>query len=820
MRKLKLGLLALLACLALVGCVAFAACGGDKDGDGDAAETCKITWNIEEHAHVAAEGYTALPEEVNKGTEIMLTITLDNGWEIAAVTPASSVRPQTDGKYKLTASKDLTVAVKVQEGIESITVNMADATAVYYAGHEITSEDVTSISVNYKTGNTGTVTLTDCIVKYGKVVDEAFVAREGEALAIGDNAFTVTYRGVVSAPVNLATLENETGVVGLVTLDLNGGKLTPADVTAYENKPNFKNEKGKVSWTFNEVLAEAITLPTPVLPVGEGEGVIEFPLLKWTGDVVDNKVPAGTEVSVTAIASYETTIVELDSIQLTTKKVTETVGEGDDAKEVEVTVPYLVMKGTFKAANEAYLFLFEGHEPTTSINGDTVTKSADSDEFVLEYDLRKLSSALVPEYDKDGNPVYKPGSETEINMVSAVGKWMDIKLCTKIGTQTITQEINLNDYAADFIVGGRAVRYQADKDTVYTYRYEVYTPAKDELNKADGSLYDGTEKLLKVLYEVGAAADFYLGTIKVEERAGKPCLVIPGECVLITTKEAAEAALTDYVKDLQAIGAFTGNYIASQTLNVKDDLTFEIVIGLESITANGNYVMHLNDGKTNPTSGDSNFNPSDYDAVPVKIGYYTYTLGKYDTGWGWDWFGVKVEDTRVYTVTSTELSVEGEGDEAKLYLTIDYTTNFSTTADAIAAAVNFDFQNNDNIHGGGWGYYFFDDGITVTGEGTAFTVKIDISTLADRDGIYAYTAHLSFNRAADRENANGTSSSGNGAADLKPTSLESFMGDKVEYNGKEYQLQYYKNSGEGKEYWGCLGLEVFNVETETTPDAE
>ena len=35
----------------------------------------------------------------------------------------------------------------------------------------------------------------------------------------------------------------------------------------------------------------------------------------------------------------------------------------------------------------------------------------------------------------------------------------NIKLCTKIGEQVVTQEINLNDYASDFIVGRESARY-------------------------------------------------------------------------------------------------------------------------------------------------------------------------------------------------------------------------------------------------------------------------------------------------------------------------------------------------------------------------
>ena len=197
-------------------------------------------------------------------------------------------------------------------------------------------------------------------------------------------------------------------------------------------------------------------------------------------------------------------------------------------------------------------------------------RSPDSDEFVLNYDLRKFASEA-----------------------GLVGKWMDIKLCTKIGEQVVTQEINLNDYASDFIVGRESARY-IDSEVLYLFSYEKYTPQAGDKNQADGSFYDGTENLLKLKYTKTEGVEFYLDTAKIENREGKPYLVLPGACVSIKDKAAAETALTGYIKDLQNFDGWATQDI-TQTVKVNEDLTFEILIGLENVTTNGNYIMHVSE---------------------------------------------------------------------------------------------------------------------------------------------------------------------------------------------------------------------------------
>ncbi|MDE6676502.1 MAG: hypothetical protein K2K12_02155 [Clostridia bacterium] len=690
MKKLKVALLACIACMALVGCLVFTACGNSTK--------YAIEWKLDDNVTVAAEGYDKLPEKVKEGAELVFTVTPANGYEIQSV---SGAKKKSDGTYTVTPTKDTTITVKVRKGIESVTATLKDETKIYYAGQTIADDDIT-VSVKYKTNETETITS-------GYSIE--YETENAEALTIGDKAVTVRY-GSVSDTITLPTYEDEEGVVAKITLDLNGGKLTDEEKAVYESKPHYasetKDNKTIISWTFNAVPTEAIALPSPILPVGG----IEFPFLKWTGtDVEEHAVPAKTAVCVSAVAAYETTLVELASIELVTEE------EGD------ATVPYLVMKGTFKAANEVYLYLYEGNvgkivedkfvSAPATFKGTTVTKATDSNEFALKFNLTDLSNATLPEEDN-----YVNNSKDKNHVTSFVGMWMDIKLCTTIGTQTITQEINLNDYATDFIKGNRSIRLPAGENKICTYKYEQYSPKAGELNKGDNSLYDGTETLLKITYEVGDAADFYLGTITVEERGGKPYLVIPGACELITSKEAAEAALTNYIKDMQRLGDFAGQTI-TQELKVNDDLTFEILIGLENVTSDGNYVMHVNDGKKNPTSGDSNFNPSAYDATPVQIGYYTYTLGKYDTGWGWSWFGVKVVDERY----AHDRSVILEGDVP--YFVYMGNAGEKTAEEIKEMLTQFDFENEV----GNAKTIIDESKIIITVEDGIFTVKVDVSEL-------------------------------------------------------------------------------------------
>lgn len=660
MNKTKLLLVSLLAVIMTAACALFAACGTKYN----------IEWNVDEHATVTVEGYSELPKAVKEG-EIVFTVTPADGYEVDTVLNGKNKVNAKDGKYTVRVNSDVSLTVSVRKSVESITATFKDNSKVYYVGDTVESADV-DVSVKYKLGDTETIT-SGYTIKY----------TTGAALSIGDSDITVTYRGI-ETKATLPLLEGEEGVVGKITLNLNGGKLTDADVEAFGTKPHFTNADGKVSWTFSTVSSDAIDLPSPVLPVGE----IVFPFLKWTGTVItDNKVPANTAESVEATASYETTIVELDSIELATQ-------DG---------VPYLVMKGEFKAATEAYLFLYEGNKPETFLNGDTVTKSPDSDEFVLNYDLKKFASEA-----------------------GLVGKWMDIKLCTKIGEQVVTQEINLNDYASDFIVGRESARY-IDAEVLYLFSYEKYTPQAGDKNQADGSFYDGTENLLKLKYTKTEGVEFYLDTAKIENREGKPYLVLPGACVSIKDKAAAETALTGYIKDLQNFDGWVTQDI-TQTVKVNEDLTFEILIGLENVTTNGNYIMHVSEGKSNPTSNDSNFNPSDYDSTPVTVGNFTYKLVKHNTGWGWQWFAVNVVNNDVMKLTGVKLEAGKIGNDDVAFLVFNGTLSEAlkgqgtiTNADALKELfTEYSVQTDD-----GWAYLNGASDADKKAENTVFVMNAD-----------------------------------------------------------------------------------------------
>ena len=658
------------------------------------AATYGITWEVSEHATVTVIDVEGLPSEIEQEATLSFKVEPKTGYEISSVKVNDRpVNADKNGVYTTIVKADVKVSVETTEKIASVTVKTNPTTMTYYAGQELDAKGM-EVEVKYATDRTETVT------GYSVVYPNT----DGNAFALGDTSFAVKYKGVTSASVNLAA-----PVKALVTLNLNKGSLTAEQIESLSALPdyNYDEEKGVVSWTYAEALAEDFTLPEPTLPV---EGV-NFPFLRW-GGVEDNKIKKGSTSSITAVASYETRIVVLDTIGFETEKVTETVGEGEEAKEVEVTVVYLVIKGEFKAGNSAYLYLYEGNEPPVELVGPTINKAEDTAAFTLKFDMRDLVATGFK------------------------GKWMDIKFCAKIGEHSFTQEIDLNNYSADFIVGKEEINIIDEaNDTLTRYTFKRHTPnAGEAIKGTDGETYVGNEKLLKVVYEtVSPIPAFILDTITLEERDAKPYLIIEGIGLKFADKADAEAKLANFITDMQTLGNWAAQSY-TQTTVVNDDLTFEIAVCLENVTSVGNHVMHANAMKDVLGNGDNNFNPGNYDkAATITVGDYKYTLGAFATGWGWDWFGVNVVDTAAIDVTATNISLVSESGAA--YLVI------SGTHEATAEKAMYYFNKILNGKSGNdlqnmkvWSYGCFNAtgenaNTVVTATENTWTLKIDLAKL-------------------------------------------------------------------------------------------
>ncbi len=686
MAKRKSLLAVLLLAVLAFGCALFAACGGGTKYE--------VKWTYDsEHLTVTAEGYETLPTELKEGEEVIFTVTPAKGWGVKNVTPSSLVKKE-GSNYKLTMrASNAEIKINAEELIDHLEVTEKPLEVKYNAGETVKKDDY-KITVFYKTDRSVELSSDEWQVQYQNEEEGTF--------ALGDTKFTITYNGAT------AEVELDETVIGKITLNLYGGTIADKDLEAFKNYPdyNFDRTKGEITWTFDEPLTEAIVLPTPTKPIpGADEG--EFPFLRWSGEGVNNgKIAVGTKVSVTATATYDNRFVQLNSIELTTKTVQEEVGGEETGGEesaqatVEVEVPYLIIKGEFKAANSAYLYLYEGNDPPVFLNGPTITKVGDDANFTCEFDLRNLAAKTAYE-----------------------GKWMDIKFCAQICGRLETQEIDLNQYDKNFIVGDRMIfTPQGGESTAYwQFAYNYVTPKPgDEIKGTPGATYTGKENLLKIYFQkLETLPDYVLGTMKLEERDGKPYLIIPGQCAKIDKKEDAEEKLANYLKDLQNFSNWAPQEI-TQTLTVNEDLSFEVAVCLENVTETGNYVGHVTNNL--PGAGDSNFNYKGFDDTPIKVNGIIYQIVDVVTGWGWNWSGIHVENTTIFGVNGNSVSADENG----AYLNLTGYAGELTEEQIKEKLTQLDFENKDNASDK---TIIDPEKITVTIEDGVWTLKADISEL-------------------------------------------------------------------------------------------
>lgn len=569
MRKKRIALLSFLVALVTLSCAIFAvACGAKKH---------TVTWQVDEHVKsvsIVDGGQYAETMKVKEGTELSFELTFDEGWEANSVKIGTQSVRVTNGVYKTNAVKsDVTIAVTSKKILDHITVEWAKDTEgepivpVYHVGDTVDPDDIV-VTAYWKTNDSNAVT--NYTITYS----------DGDAFSLGDTSFTVSYDK------KSEEMELDAKILGLVTIDLNGGKLEADDYDVFPEGYTEKN--GVISWEFEEPIEADIVLPIPTKLFDEEDPDSEFPFLEWQG-TTDGKIKEGTVANVDAKAIYEVRLVEITTLYFS-------------LEEDQEMVPYLIIEGSFKAAKSAYLFLYEGNPPPVELKGDTVTGAKD-EAFTLKFDIRKL-------VDKNYS-----------------GKWMDIKFRADIGQSHETQEIDLNLYPANFNNLNDSIEFEYNS-TKYQAKYETH----------DGG---GSYRLLKLVYNTFSGTIDYKLTrnITLEERNEKPYLIVEGKWLKNENKADAEAALADVIVDMQNFQNWATLSIEDKkTVTVNDDFTFEIALCLDGITEEGYYIMH-NAGSNN------NFDPPGYDTdVELKIGDRAYSLSEQDLhGWGWGWTCVKFE---------------------------------------------------------------------------------------------------------------------------------------------------------------------------------
>ena len=442
MTKRRLFLAALLG-LVLALCFSFAvACGGDEEENGDnpggTTSTAKIEWDVREHIREVKVGdSTNLPATCNVGDTVTFQVTPEEGYTESVKVNGRVNLTKKDGGYSYQVKSNVSFTISATRNITGVEVTTNPANLSYYAGETLDKTGMV-VSIIYETG--APETTEGYIVNY---------TTDTGAFALGDTSFTVSYGGFTSAPVNL----NE-AVVGRVQIDPQGGSIAEAYKTGLESNSQIKNiktdeETGILSFTFEEALNVAIALPAQN-QIGH-EDSDNFTFKNWNdGTQVVVEVPAGLSVSAKYNANWDAKLLTLKKIGY------ELLDDGENGK-----IPALVIEGSFRAADSAYLYLYEGKD-NVELVGPTISKAADSNDFKLTFDMREVVEAG-----------YR-------------GKWMDIKFVAEAKGVKYTQEINLAEYTdvEGFYTKGQFIAYED-----YRYYFEEYDSGVSTTLKAVAEEY-------------------------------------------------------------------------------------------------------------------------------------------------------------------------------------------------------------------------------------------------------------------------------------------------------------------------------------------
>lgn len=493
-------ILAVVLGLIMALCLSLAvACGGTE------AETEVVKWTIndKEHVTVTVNDSAELPETYTVGETLTFKVVPASGYDVVVKNGRTTLKG-TDNVYSIEVKKGKSandIAITVSRAIASVAVTKNPTRMTYYAG-EFLDETGMEVSVNYATGES-------------EKIEKGYVVTypSGGAFTFGDTYFTVTYGGKTSEKVNLTE-----PVVGKITIDAAGGTIateySDALKETYTDIKQVTNENGKVTFTFEKALEQEILLPSAEYMTRGTEGDYQF--LGWNNgsNTAALSIPAKLDVSVTYTAHWKANLVTLESIGYEQ-------GEGEDSGKV-----FLVVNGTFRAANSFYLYFYEGNAKV-ELKGDTMNGTR-GQKFTMKYDMNNL-----------GNARWGDNGENDY-----FGKWMDIKFVAEAEGVKDEQEINLNDYAAQGFVDTNQVMHNDD----YTFSFQVYTP--------DGS----TDRYLK------AVVNRYMPPITISQDGDN---VVFSGTLLGETAQQAKTVEIDYWGSSSVVGRGTvedGKYSVSLAL--------------------------------------------------------------------------------------------------------------------------------------------------------------------------------------------------------------------------------------------------------------
>ncbi len=698
--KKKIVLASILAIVISVVCGVFAACSGEKQ---------KITWDNGGHSTIVVEGYETLPSELEEGTVVTFTVTPEKGWQVSQVMGAT----EKGGKYSFTVKKKaVTVTVALKEIVKSVEVTKAPTKLSYFAGEKVDKTGM-EVTAHYETGRSAVIT--DYAIAYEK---------GGEAFALGETKYLVSY-SEKTADVNL----NE-AVVGKITLKLEGGELSAEDYAKLEGLTGFNHDekKDEITWTFDKEYESDFAVPTPVKVVNG----TPFPFKNWT-NAPKGIIAKGTKVSVVLTANYEPKLLEIFGIEFYYKNVKE---DGAD-----VAVPYLAISGNFDAAESAYLFLYEGND-YVELKGTQIEKKAGTNEFDLEFDLRELTKGGYPAItttDENGKkvPVYEEDGVTikrEENLVEDLfkGKWMDIKFRAQNGDRIETQEIDLNNYPANFVNLTDSIEAKVGENW-YRFGYKTYSPTAG-VNHLKLEYLDYTYTGSKTGMTKGSSLKLENREFDVPKAEGEgtekkilPALVIGVDYTDFTgeaTAEQVRQGALAFIRDMERLDVW-GTVDLNRSLTVGEPVTnaaghkvytCELVLSIEKAELGIVNFFHFADG--------SNFTNAAIDAehntLSTDDANYAYRLRIYSSG---DWKNglvvVEYIDIANDSIKLQNVALEVRDEKPVIVISGVYGVDYKEKCKAILESYVIDGEMSGRIK--------LSPSVTLNDDGT-FEIAADISS--------------------------------------------------------------------------------------------
>lgn len=382
-----------------------------------------ITWELS-HATVSVSGYDKAPDKIAAGTEVKFTITPDSGYKVSHVEYNEIKISPVGSDYFFVVNADTKVIVKAEREVTALTILTNPTKLEYFAGESLDKAGLT-LTATYATGET-------------EPLPAASVSVSPSVFAGGDDKVTISYGG------KSAVIQLDSVVENLVTIDPKGGTLSATAIALFSGQNNYSYDTatGIIMFSYYENLGSGIKLP--VEPNISRE---DHTFVSWTGAVtkIDN-----TSGPLKLEANWEVTLVKIHLVDI------------QNRTEGGTTTSYLIIRGIFYAAEEAYLYLYEGNDEV-SLNGDAVSGSK-GEEFELLFDLKKLSD------EQDG---------------SYMGKWMDIRFKATYGNKEVEMQVFTANPDLTVNLSARA------RNNGFAYSFKTFTP-------------EGGVESLKVVFESAA----------------------------------------------------------------------------------------------------------------------------------------------------------------------------------------------------------------------------------------------------------------------------------------------------------------------------